>query len=355
MNLITVVKSLAAFSWVALFGVIVFVVVRAARDKTTKGVVPMVSIVLVLAVLMNVLSAGLVFIEPNERGVVITALGEGGVRPNALQPGLNWIVPFFDRVVTYPISRQSYTMSIAYEEGDRMGDDSIEARTSDGQLVRVDASLIFAIDPTEVVAVHIQWQNNYLDGLIRTIARGVIRDAVSQYGIEEVYSSKRQALTDEINQDMRNRLEREGFLLVDFVLRNIAFSDEYAASVEQKQIAEQQAQQAAFVVDQRRQEAEQARQQAQGLADAEVIRAQGQAKALVIQAEAEAEARKIQAEAEAKALEMLGQALAANPDVIQLQYIEKIAPNISVMLLPGDNPFLLPLPEADQTITTETP
>lgn len=357
MNLITVVKSLAAFSWIALFGVIVYVVIRAARDRTIKGAVPMVTIVLALAVVMNILSAGLVFIEPTERGVVITALGEGGVRDMALQPGLNWIVPFFDRVVTYPISRQNYTMSIAHEEGERLGDDSIEARTSDGQLVRVDASLIFAIDPTKVIEVHIDWQNTYLDGLIRTISRGVIRDAVSQYGIEEVYSSRRQDLTDDINDDMAIRLEDEGFLLVDFVLRNIAFSDEYAASVEQKQIAEQQAQQAAFVVDQRRQEAEQARQQAQGQADAEVIRAEGQGKSLIIQANAEAEARLIQAEAEAQALELLGEALAANPDVIQLQYIEKIAPNISVMLLPGDNPFLLPLPEVDQTVpaTPSTP
>jgi len=354
MNLITVVKSLAAFSWVALFGVIVFVVVRAARDRVTKGIVPMVGIVLALAIVLNVVSAGLVFIEPTERGVVIT-VGEGGVRDTALQPGLNWIIPFVDRVVTYTISRQTYTMSIAHQEGDRLGDDSIEARTSDGQLVRVDASLIFAIDPNEVVGVHIQWQDKYLDGLIRTIARGVIRDAVSQYGIEEVYSSKRQALSDQINVDMKIRLEEEGFLLVDFVLRNIAFSEEYAASVEQKQIAEQLAQQAAFVVDQRRQEAEQARQQAQGLADSEVIRAEGQAKSLIINAQAEAEARLIEAEAEAQALELLGAALAANPDVIQLQYIEKIAPNISVMLLPGDTPFLLPLPDAQQPVEPAIP
>lgn len=351
MNLVIVVKSLAAFSWLALIGVIVLVVVRAARDKATKGAAAMIVSVVVLVLVLNVISAGLVFVEPTERGVVVTALGQGGVRPEALQPGLNWVVPFFDRVVTYPISRQSYTMSIAPQEGVIQGDDSIEARTSDGQLVRVDASLIFAIDPNKVVEVHIAWQNTYVDGLIRTIARGVIRDAVSQYGIEEVYSSKRQALTDEINRDMRQRLEAEGFILVDFVLRNIAFSDEYAASVEQKQIAEQLAQQAAFVVEQRRQEAEQARQEAQGQADAAVIRAQGQAQSVVIQAEADAQARLLQAEAEAKALEMLGAALAENPDVIQLQYVEKIAPNITVMLLPGDNPFLLPLPDGEPGLT----
>jgi len=347
MNLVDVVRWLASLSWIALFGVVIFVVVRAARDRKLKTAIPMIVIVLVVAILMNVLSAGLVFIEPTERGVVITALGDGGVRQEGLQPGLNWIVPFFDRVVKYTISRQTYTMSIAHTEGDRQGDDSIEARTADGQLVRVDASVIFRIDPNKVVTVHIDWQNTYQDDYIRTVSRGVIRDAVSTYGIEEVYSSKRQELIDEMFTDMESRLESEGFILVDFVLRNIAFSPEYAASVEQKQIAEQLAQQAAFVVDQRRQEAEQARQSAQGEADAEVIRAEGQARSLLIQAQAEAEARVIQAEAEAQALELLGEAIATNPDVLQLEYISKIAPNISVMLLPGDTPFLLPLPEAE--------
>ena len=347
MDLITVIKSLAAFSWLAFFGVIVFAVVRAARDKTVKGSVPMIVIVLVAALLLNVLSASVVFIEPNERGVVITALGSGGVRQEALQPGLNFIVPVFDRVVTYDISRQNYTMSIATEEGERLGDDSVEARTADGQLVKVDASIIFTIDPNEVINVHTDWQSNYIDKFIRPLARGVIRDAVSAYGIEEVYSTKRQDLTDQIRIDMAERLEKEGFTLVDLVMRNIAFSDEYAASVEQKQIAEQLAQQAAFVVEQRRQEAEQARQEAQGLADAGVIRSQGEAQAIIIQAQAEAEARVIQAEAEAQALELLGQAIEANPDVLQLEYINKIAPNISVMLLPGDTPFLLPLPDAN--------
>jgi regulator of protease activity HflC (stomatin/prohibitin superfamily) len=57
------------------------------------------------------------------------------------------------------------------------------------------------------------------------------------------------------------------------VLRNIRFSDEYAAAVEQKQIAEQQAEQARFVVESKKQEAEQARQIAQGQADAAVIAA----------------------------------------------------------------------------------
>ena len=80
--------------------------------------------------------------------------------------------------------------------------------------------------------------------------------------------------------------------------------------------------------------------------------AQAEAEALLINAAAEAEARLIKAEAEAEALALLGAAIAENPDVLTLQYIEKLAPNISVMLLPSDNPFLFTLPGTGASAAT---
>lgn len=335
MNLVGILSFLAVLAWIAVLGVIGLVVFRSGRGKAMPGGGVIILVTVLAAIAINVLAAGLVFIQPSERGVVVT-IGAGGIRQQTLQPGLHWVVPFAESVVPYSISRETYTMSIAAAEGALTGDDSVEARTSDGQVVRVDASVIFAVDPNQVVDVHIEWQDRYLEGVVRPIARGVIRNAVAQFKIEEVYSTKRTELTVLIHDELVTRYQENGLILIDFVLRNIAFSDEYAASVEQKQIAEQLAQQAAFVVEQRRQEAEQARQVAQGLADAAVIKAQG-----------DAEARLIQAEAEAQALALLGEAIAQNPDVLTLEYIQKLSPNIQVMLVPTDNPFLLPLPSTN--------
>ena len=85
-------------------------------------------------------------------------------------------------------------MSIAQLEGEIQGDDSIAARTADGQEVYIDASIIFSLNPSEVLNVHIVWQDRYLDGLIRPTVRGVIRDAVSQFRVNEVHSTKRDPL-----------------------------------------------------------------------------------------------------------------------------------------------------------------
>ncbi|MFQ5616243.1 MAG: SPFH domain-containing protein [Anaerolineales bacterium] len=356
MNIALVIGTVATLSWLLVAGVIVLTVMRASQGRGTKGASTMVIAAVVLALVLTTVSQGLVFILPQERGVIISALpGRKGVR-GQMSGGLHWIVPYFESVVVYPISRQTYTMSATQTEGQIQGDDSIQARTSDGQIVFVDASVIFAIDPNEIVDVHIKWQNNYVDNLIRPQTRGVIRDTIAVFGVEEVYSEKRADVTTKINDELSAVLEEGGLILVDFVLRNISFSAEYSASVEQKQIAEQTAKQAEFVVEQRKQEAEQARQVAQGQADAAVKIAEGEAKALLISAQAEAEARLLRAQAEAQALTMLAEAIKDNPDILTLEYIQKLAPNIQIMLLPSNTPLLLPAPALDPApLPTLTP
>lgn len=349
MNVAVSLRVLVSLLWLGVVGLIAVAVVRASRRKNVKSISVAILAVALLAVVLTTISAGLVFIQPELRGVVISAVNPEGYRQQALDPGLSWIVPFLESVIEYPISKQTYTMSIAPLEGQVQGDDSVAARTSDGQEIFIDASVIYSLDPGNVLQVHIAWQDRYPDDLVRPLSRGVIRDAVSQFRVDEVYSTRRDEMRAKIQTELSSKFDENGLILGDFVLRNITFTPEYAASVEQKQIAEQQAQQARFVVDQRRQEAEQARQIAQGQADAVVINAEGVAKARVIEAEAEKQA-----------LDLIESALKGNPELLTYNYINKISPSIQSMLLPNDMPFLLPLPTLeplvdDQAAPTPTP
>jgi regulator of protease activity HflC (stomatin/prohibitin superfamily) len=334
MNIASVLQGLATFSWLLVVGVIALAVVRATRAKPMKGAVSIVIGAVIFSLVLTTVSAGLVFIQPDERGVVISAVAPKGYRDQTLQPGLRWVIPFAENVRLYSISRQTYTMSVAPSEGQVQGDDSIRARTKDGQEVNVDASVIFSIDPNKIIQMHIEWQDRYQDAVVRPLARGVIRDLASQYAIEEIVSSKRAEMVQKITDEMSTKLGENNLILIDFILRDIHFTEQYAAAVEAKQIAEQNALQAEYVVQQKKQEAEQARQTAQGQADATVIQAKGAA-----------EARTIQAGAEAKALELINAALEGHPDLLTYQYITKLAPNVQVMFLPSNAPFIFPLPE----------
>ena len=167
MNIADVVRSLAGFAWLAAVGLGVLMITRVARNQAAKGMGSLTAGVLVLAILLTALGAGLVFVNPEERGIVISALDSKGYRSDPLTPGLHWVVPFAERVQLYKISRQTYTMSSAAQEGQTVGDDSIRARTKDGQEVFVDASIIYSVDTQNVMQLHINWQDRYEDSVVR--------------------------------------------------------------------------------------------------------------------------------------------------------------------------------------------
>ena len=338
MNIASVLQGLATFSWLIVVGVIVLAVVRASRAKPLKGAVSLVIGVVIFSLLLTAVSAGLVFQQADQVGIVISAIQPKGYRSEPMGPGLHWIIPFVENVKSYSIAKQTYTMAAAAGEGQVQGDDSIQARTKDGQQVYIDASVIYSIDPAHLVNLHITWQDRYEDLVVRPVVRSAIRDAVSQYGVEEIVSTKRAELEQTISDEIKTGLTANDLIMVDFLLRNIRFSDEYAAAVEQKQIAEQQALQAQFVVQQKKQEAEQVRQTAQGAADAVVIAAKGNAQSTLLNAQAQAQA-----------WSALAEVLKGSPEMLTYEYIQKIAPNIQVMYLPSGTPLLLP------SVTPTTP
>ena len=305
---------------------VLFIASQRAQRREGKVSIIIVIVLLVGGLTLNTLGAGLVFIQPQERGVVISALSGTGYRPAALGPGLHWIVPYAENVVRYSISNQTYTMVAQNAEGKVQGDDSVSARTADGQQVYFDASVIYAANPDKVVKLHIQWQGRYEDEFVRPRARSLIYNRAAQYTVEQIYGSKRTELQQAIQDEISKDLEAQGLTLVQFLLRNISFSPEYATAVEQKQIAQQNAERAKFLVQQQEQEAARLRVEAQGIRDAAVTRAEGEAKALLLVADA----------------------LRNNPDLIQYTYVQKIAPNISVIVLPGGGgggsaPYILDL------------
>jgi regulator of protease activity HflC (stomatin/prohibitin superfamily) len=330
-------------AWILFAVFVFFTVIRAFQyGGLSEGVRslgrPWIIISLLLVVSISLLSASLVFIEPQETGVVISLVSPDGYRQQPLRSGLHWIVPLAERVEQYPIFWQNFTMSSDPLEGSKVGNDSIAARTSDGQSVYVDSSIIYRIDPNEVIRVHIDLQNRYVDDFIRPLLRGAIRTEVSQFTAEEVNSSKRKDLENSLQEQIRQALSDKGFILDRFLLRNIAFSSQYASAIEQKQIAEQERIQKEY-------QAEQMRKLAEGERDKTRIEAQGRADATVLEGEAAAKVILLKAQAQADALRLINEILQKNQNLITYEYVQKIAPGVKVMLLPNDKPFILNIPD----------
>lgn len=333
MDIALLVRLIAAVSWFIAFSLIVVNATRGSQAQPARWVWIATLGMVTFSVVLTIAGVGIVFVQPSFRGVVTSAFEPGGYRAKPLEPGLHWIFPFAETVSLYNISRRTYTMSSKQGEGAQKGDDAIPALTKDRQLVKIDASVIYALNPDQVVNVNILWQSRFEDSVVRPVSRSVILDAVSQYSADELISGKRFELEKTITDTIQKKFTSQSLILSEFILRDMTFSPEYAAAIEQKQIAEQQALQAKLLVEQKRQEAEQARQVAGGLADARLIEAQ----------------------AEAKALALVAQLIKENPDVLTYQYISKLAPNVQVMLVPGNAPYILPQLPTPQITPTLTP
>lgn len=224
-------------------------------------------------------------------------------------------------------------MSGTSTEGAVAGNDAVEARTSDGQQVFIDATVRFFVDPAQIVKLRRLWQthDNYIQSFVRPTVRTAIYNMASKYKVEQIYGTDRTVLQQEIQDALQSQFADQGLVLDVFQLRNVTFTAEYAQSIEQKQIAQQQSEQAKLLVQKAQQEADQLRAQAQGQADAAVTKAKG----------------------DAEALRQIASALKDNPELLMYTYIQKLAPNVGLILLPssGSNPFIIDLKQLQSQFT----
>jgi regulator of protease activity HflC (stomatin/prohibitin superfamily) len=332
----------ALAGWVAVVAGIGLAVASVSQGRPARNGVTLAVVGVIVGILFSIISQGVIIVQPQEVAVVFDTVRGELLEPRG--PGINIVIPVIQEATYYSIAQREYTMSGVSGEGSVAGDDAVVARTSDGQEVRIDATIIYAIEPANANLIHQRWENRFQNELVRPTVRGIIRDEVSRYGVEEVYSTQREALSIGIKDAIVTRFAEEGLVVTDFLIRDIQFSADYAQSVERKQIAEQDRLRA-------EQEAERLRVQAQGERDAAVFqaegdrlsaieRANGEADALRLRASAEADAILLRAEADAQALALINEQISANPNLIQWRYVDTLADNISLMLLPSDSPFL---------------
>jgi regulator of protease activity HflC (stomatin/prohibitin superfamily) len=353
--------SVSAFlGLLSLLGFLIFlggvglVVLSASQGRPVRRGIGLAAAGLVLGLVFTVVSQGILTVSPTEVAVVYNTLNGNLETPR--RPGTSIVIPAIQAYQVYDITQQSYTMSGAENEGARSGDDAVRARTEDGQEISMDISLLYGVDPNNVNTLYTRWRDRYQDDFVRPTARGIVRDVVSGFRAEEIYGEQRTEMETSMQQQIADRMSAEGLVLTDLLVRDITFSEAFANAVEQAQVAEQEAARARLQVEQRRQEADQARAVAQGQRDAAIARAEGEAQSIILRAQAEAES-----------LRLVSEQIAANPLLIQYQYVQTLSDNIRLALVPADSPFLFDfssiqgssdftapiVPESSLDVTTE--
>jgi regulator of protease activity HflC (stomatin/prohibitin superfamily) len=210
-------------------------------------------------------------IDPGKVGVQVLF---GKVQNDVLESGLHIINPLVD-VTVFNTQTQNYTMSATHSEGDVQGDDAIRVLSSDGLEVTIDLTVLYKVNSNKAPFIMQNIGMDYVDKIVRTVARTAIRDNAVNYAAVDLYSIKRQEFQNKINSTIALSFEKRGLDLQQILIRNISLPASVKASIESKINAEQEAQKMTFVLQKERQEADRKRVEAQGIADYQKILSTG--------------------------------------------------------------------------------
>ncbi len=198
----------------------------------------------------------------------------GKVQNDVLNSGLNFVNPLVE-VKQLDARTQNYTMSGQHDEGARAADDAIRVLTADGLEVIIDLSVLFKVKPSAAPEILRTIGTDYLDKIVRPIARTAIRDNAVSYDAVALYSSKRDEFQNKIFNTINKSFIKRGLELEQLLVRNITLPASVKTTIESKINAEQDAQKMTFVLQKERQEAERKRVEAQGIADYQRILSTG--------------------------------------------------------------------------------
>jgi len=196
-------------------------------------------------------------IKAGDRGVMMRF---GKVQDAILDEGLHPIIPVVNTVKSLSVRVQK-------------NDIDAEASSKDLQDIKTQVALNWHIDPTKVNKVfqRVGDEEQIVFRIITPAVSEIVKAATAQKNAEEIIT-KRKDIKQQIDEELKERLDDYGILVDDVSLVNVSFSPEFARAIEAKQIAEQQAKQADFEA-----------LKAEKTAQAEINRAKGQAEAQRLQ------------------------------------------------------------------------
>jgi len=139
--------------------------------------------------------------------------------------------------------------------------------TKDMQMVNISLRVLYRPDPEHLPTIVKEIGADYADRILPSLGNEVLKNVVAQYNAEQLLT-QRDKVSREIREDLVQRAAGFNIMLDDVAITHLTYSKDFASAVEQKQVAQQEAEKSKFMV----QKAEQEKRAA-------VIRAEGEAEA----------------------------------------------------------------------------
>ncbi|KAG8626636.1 hypothetical protein KVT40_005581 [Elsinoe batatas] len=237
-------------------------------------------------------SASLYDVKGGTRAVIFDRLS--GVKDVVANEGTHFLIPWLQRAIIYDVRTKPRNISTT-------------TGSKDLQMVSLTLRVLHRPEVKALPKIYQNLGQDYDERVLPSIGNEVLKAIVAQFDAAELIT-QREAVSNRIRTDLLRRASEFNIALEDVSITHMTFGKEFTRAVEDKQIAQQEAERARFIVE----KAEQERQ-------ANVIRAEGEAEAADTISKAVAKSgdgliqiRRIETQKE------LAQMLANNPNVTYL-------------------------------------
>ncbi|KJD36060.1 peptidase [Tamlana sedimentorum] len=224
-------------------------------DKLPKVAFPA---IIAAVVLIIILTKSAITIGSGEAGVLYKTFDNGVVTDEPpLGEGFHIVAPW-NKVIVYEVRQQELF-------------EKMKVLSSNGLEIQIDGSAWFQPVFQDLGKLHQTLGENYLQRVIQPAIRSAARSVVGRYTPEQLYSSKRDAIQDEIFVETKKILEKQYIKLNEFLVRDVTLPSTIKEAIERKLKQEQESLEYEFRLVTAQKEAEKQIIEAEGKAEANKI------------------------------------------------------------------------------------
>lgn len=236
-------------------------------------------------------SNSLFTVQPGHSAVMFSRLN--GVTDNVYPPGTHFQMPWFNKAEIYDI--RSKPKVIRSPTG-----------TQDLQTVDITLRVLYHPNVDYLPQLHRELGTKYDDRVLPSIVNETLKGVVAQFNASQLIT-RREEVSQKIRRNLIARAKDFHLLVDDVSITHLTFGKEFSAAIEDKKVAQQEAERAKYYV-----------QRALEDKKSKIIKAQG----------------------EAESARLIGQAVAKNPAYIELRQMETAQQIAEIMATSGNRLIL---------------